>query len=106
MLRVIAGCLGLLLSALPCACALADAFPNKPIRLIVGAGPGSVSDVRSRWVAQRLAPVLGQPVVVENRAGAGGSIAAESPEVFAAFMSAERQKWSPIVREANVKGQL
>ena len=38
MLRVIAGCLGLLLSALPCACALADAFPNKPIRLIVGAG--------------------------------------------------------------------
>ncbi|HYC35037.1 MAG TPA: tripartite tricarboxylate transporter substrate binding protein [Usitatibacter sp.] len=56
---------------------VADTYPGKPIRLIVGAGTGSVSDVRSRWIAIRLARELGQPVVVENRPGAGGSIAAE-----------------------------
>lgn len=59
------------------AAAAPDSYPAKPIRLIVGGGAGSVGDVRARWVATRLTAELGQPVVVENRAGAGGSIAAE-----------------------------
>jgi tripartite-type tricarboxylate transporter receptor subunit TctC len=50
--------------------AFAETFPTKPVRIIVGAGVGSVSDVRTRWVAQRMGAVLGQPVVVENKAGA------------------------------------
>jgi tripartite-type tricarboxylate transporter receptor subunit TctC len=51
-------------------------WPSKPIRLIAG-GAGSVTDIRARWLAVRLGAVLGQPVVVENNAAAGGSLAAE-----------------------------
>jgi tripartite-type tricarboxylate transporter receptor subunit TctC len=49
-------------------------WPSKPIRIIAPSGPGSVTDIRARWLADRLAPVLGQPIVVENRAGAGGNL--------------------------------
>jgi tripartite-type tricarboxylate transporter receptor subunit TctC len=52
----------------------APAWPSKPIRIIAPSGPGSVTDIRARWLADRLAPALGQPIVVENRAGAGGNL--------------------------------
>ncbi len=48
-------------------------WPNKPIRILVPYGPGSSPDVAARIIAERLSPRLGQPVVVENRAGAGGN---------------------------------
>ncbi len=51
-----------------------QSWPNKPIRIIVPGGPGGVTDIRARWLADRLSPALGQPVVVENRAGAGGNL--------------------------------
>ncbi len=51
-------------------------WPSRPIRLIAG-GAGSVTDIRARWLADRVGPVLGQPMVVENNAAAGGSVAAE-----------------------------
>jgi tripartite-type tricarboxylate transporter receptor subunit TctC len=56
--------------------ALAQNFPNKPVRLIIPFTPGSASDVVGRAVALTLADVWGQPVVAENRPGAGGSIGA------------------------------
>ena len=49
-------------------------WPNKPIRLIAPYPPGGQTDVVSRWLGEKLAPVLGQPVVVENRAGAQGAV--------------------------------
>lgn len=52
-------------------------YPKQPIKLIVGLAPGAINDVQSRVVAQKLAERLKQPVVVENRTGAGGNIAAE-----------------------------
>ena len=55
-----------------------EAWPTRPIKLLVGFAPGGSSDVVSRLMAQRLAPVLGQQVVVENRPRAGGLIAAEA----------------------------
>jgi tripartite-type tricarboxylate transporter receptor subunit TctC len=58
--------------------AAAQAFPNKPIRLLVGYAAGGGVDAMARMLAQRLPAVLGQQVVVENRAGASGMIAAEA----------------------------
>ena len=53
---------------------LAQAWPTKSIRLIVPAAPGSTADIGARFVSEELAKALGQPVVVENKAGAGGTI--------------------------------
>src|SRR5262245_32884611 len=52
-------------------------YPKQPIKLLVGLAPGAINDVQARVIAQKLAERLGQPVVVENRTGAGGNIAAE-----------------------------
>ena len=60
------------------ALARAAGWPARPIHLIVPGGPGGVVDLRARWIAERLAPALGQPIVVENRAGAGGNIGTEA----------------------------
>lgn len=54
----------------------ASGFPAKPITLLVGFAPGGGTDLIARHIAPRLAQLLGQPVVVENRAGASGTIAA------------------------------
>ncbi len=54
----------------------ADRFPSKPIR-IMGQGAGSTADYLSRYIGQRLTERWGQPVVVDNRAGAGGTLSAE-----------------------------
>lgn len=53
------------------------AFPQRPIRLIVPFAPGGNSDITARACAPLMSAKLGQPVVVENRAGAGGSVAAQ-----------------------------
>jgi len=58
--------------------AQAGAYPGKPIRLILPFPPGGGTDILGRLMAERLAPRLGQPVVVENRGGAGGNVGAEA----------------------------
>jgi tripartite-type tricarboxylate transporter receptor subunit TctC len=56
----------------------ADKFPTKPIKLIVGFAPGGGTDSAARTIAVKISSLLGQTVVVENRAGAGGNIACET----------------------------
>src|SRR5687767_10011779 len=62
-----------LVSIIPAVVA-AQSYPTKPIRWIVATGPGGGDDFTARLVATKLAEILGQPVVVENRPGAGGMI--------------------------------
>lgn len=58
--------------------AVAQVYPTKPVKLIAPSGPGSPSDIRARWIADKLTAALGQPVLVDNKAGAGGSLATEA----------------------------
>jgi tripartite-type tricarboxylate transporter receptor subunit TctC len=67
--------------------AQAPGFPDRPLRLIVPFPPGGPVDAAARIVAQAMAPLLGQQLVVENRSGAGGSVgidavAKSSPDGF------------------------
>ena len=66
--------LAMLAGAMPAA---AQGFPDKPLRILVGASPGGGTDILARVLADKLAPALKQSVVVENRPGASNTIAAE-----------------------------
>jgi tripartite-type tricarboxylate transporter receptor subunit TctC len=75
-------CAGLLMcgavqlaGAQPKAQAAAQGWPERPVRLVVGFPPGSSTDTAARYMAPKLADIWGKPVVMENRSGAGGSIA-------------------------------
>jgi tripartite-type tricarboxylate transporter receptor subunit TctC len=70
----------LILAALAIAAAMpaaAQSYPARPIRFVLGFAPGGASDTMARAIGTRLSEGLGQPVVIDNRAGAGGNIAAE-----------------------------
>ena len=58
--------------------ASAQTFPSKPVRIIVPFGAGGVADLTARTVGQKLSESLGQPVVIENKPGAGGIVAGEA----------------------------
>jgi len=66
-----------LAAALWLGAAAAQSFPSRTVRLVATSSPGSVVDLYGRAISDHLARALGQPVVVENRAGAGGTIAAQ-----------------------------
>jgi tripartite-type tricarboxylate transporter receptor subunit TctC len=73
--------------------ATAEGFPNKPIKMVVPYPPGGPTDVQARVVAEKLGSILGQPVVVENRGGAGGMlgsklVAQAAPDGYTLLMGA------------------
>jgi tripartite-type tricarboxylate transporter receptor subunit TctC len=58
--------------------ALAQAYPSKPVRIFVTIGPGAAGDILARIIGDELSKRMGQPFIIENRAGAGGNIAGEA----------------------------
>ena len=59
------------------AVAAAQGYPSKTVRMVSGVTPGSASDTMARIIAEKLSPIFGQPVIVENRLGAGGLVGAK-----------------------------
>src|SRR2546422_5122053 len=64
------------LLALSSALACAQEYPSKPVRMVVGFPPGGGTDVVARILSPRLSELLGQPIVIDNRPGATGTVAA------------------------------
>ncbi len=80
--------------------AFAQSYPTKPIRFIAPYVPGGASDILGRILAQKLSDRMGQPVIVENRAGAGGNIAAglvakSAPDGYTILLAAVGHAVSP-----------
>jgi tripartite-type tricarboxylate transporter receptor subunit TctC len=82
--------------------AYGDTYPIRPIHLIVSFPPGGASDILGRAIGQRLAERLGQPVVIDNRGGAGGTIAADAaakaaPDGYTLLMGAGAHALAPSI---------
>ena len=73
MTRVLLACMALWMAA----SVHAQPYPNRAVRIVVPFPPGGTSDILARTIGARLSDSLGQPVVIDNRPGAGGNIAAE-----------------------------
>ena len=78
------------------------AFPEKPLRLVVPFPPGGTTDVVARHVAPKVAEILGQPVIVENKGGAGGSIGTEMvakspPDGYTMLMATNSHTANPAI---------
>jgi len=76
--RWLTGALAVVAAVLPGAAlaqGAAEAYPARPVRVIVGLAPGGATDIQTRLFAQKLSDSLGRPFVVENRTGAGGTVA-------------------------------
>src|SRR5687768_8979509 len=64
-----------LIAAAPVSAQETPSFPTKPVRFVVGFSPGSATDFTARVFGQKLSDMWGQPVVIENRSGAGSTLA-------------------------------
>lgn len=85
----------------------AQAWPSKPIKWVVPFAPGGTTDVLARVIGEKLAIALGQPVIIENKPGAGGGLGAEpvgnTSEEFTALVKAEVVKWADVVKKSGAK---
>src|SRR5215510_16370089 len=79
--------------------AMAQTYPARPVRIVVGFPPGGSNDLHGRLIAQYLSEKLGQQFFVENRAGAGSSLATEmvsraAPDGYTLLLSSSSDAWN------------
>jgi tripartite-type tricarboxylate transporter receptor subunit TctC len=79
--------------------ARAQGYPSRPVRMLIGYPPGGTVDIHARLVAQWLSERLGQPFIVENRAGAGGSLATDAavraaPDGYTLLYASAADSWN------------
>jgi tripartite-type tricarboxylate transporter receptor subunit TctC len=101
-LRLGIGALALLAMAVHAVPASAQDWPARPIRILVGFGAGGGTDIAARIIGQPLSEILGQPVVVENRVGAGGTTAANAvatapKDGYTALMMSNAHVIAPVI---------
>lgn len=117
----------LLLTVIGFAPTLAQAWPTKPIRMIVPFPPGGSVDAVARLIAPKMSESLGQPVVIDNRTGAssnigmeivarapdvldrvtreGAEVVASTPDAFRATIARETALWAKVIREMGIKAE-
>ena len=89
----------------------ADRYPSKPIRFLVGFPPGGGNDTMARMFGQKISDRFGRPVVIDNRPGAGGNVAADMdlisrmPAEFDAIRRADLAKWTEIVKQTGIRAE-
>src|SRR6201995_1534964 len=66
-----------LIVAVPMMARAEDRYPSRPVRIVVGFGPGAAADLTARILAQRLSQTMGQQFFIENKPGGGSTVAAE-----------------------------
>src|SRR5690349_13257639 len=96
-----------LLLALVSQLALAQSYPSKPIRLVIGLAPGGATDIMARTLTPALGDELGQPVVVDNRPGAAGSIGASivaksPPDGYTLFLASSSFTSNAVLAKASI----
>lgn len=103
-LRVLPGALAGVSLMLAALCVQAQDWPTKPVKLVVTYPPGGTVDAVARILAPRLSARLGQPVVIDNRAGAGGAIggdmvAKSAPDGYTVMLDASNHAQNPALRK-------
>ena len=95
--RFTAAACTLVVGSLISATVLAQAYPNKPVKFVVGSSPGSVPDVVARTISQKMAEAWGAQIVIDNRVGASGTLASDTvaksqPNGYT-FLFADSSSW-------------
>ena len=99
----------LVLAFLPALAAAQAPYPSRPVTLVVPYPPGGATDVVGRVIAEKLTAVFGQPVLVENKSGAGGNLGARAaaqakPDGYTLLVAAVTAHWISMTLAADTAG--